>query len=315
LSPITGGARLPFQCSRWPEERKGSMNLKLRTCGISFFIPAMFGTVLAAGSYTAHAQDRIFSSAAVRTETMLLASSDSAKEFFKTVAVSDAVSSSSDDTEGLPDAPSSIALREPASAPRGHVGSAHVASKLTKNIPAGWTAQPLTTHEKFVLGVHNLYSPRGIAGMVFAAGYSQLANGQPNYGSNTDAFKKRLGAVILRDTTEALFSDAVFAPILHEDTRYYVQGPQHNFFYRIAYAASRPLITRTDNGDSTINGSLLLGYGASSVLTNAYYPSVNRNFHDTASTYGGSLGGAAIGFILNEFHDEVLQALHLEKKY
>lgn len=285
------------------------MNLNLRTCGISFFLPAMFGTVLIMGAHTAQGQDRIFSPGTVQAETMLLSSSTSAVEFFKT----DAVSSSSD-TEELPEAPSAIALRESDSAPRGPVESAHVASKLTKNIPAGWTAQPLTTREKVVLGVHNLYSPRGIAGMVFAAGYSQLANGQPNYGSNGDAFKKRLGAVVLRDSTESLFSDAILAPMLHEDSRYYVQGPQHNFFYRIAYAASRPLITRTDNGDSTINGSLLLGYAASSALTNAYYPSINRNFHDTASTYGGSLGGAAIGFVLNEFHDEVLQALHLERR-
>ncbi|AEU34564.1 hypothetical protein [Granulicella mallensis] len=290
------------------------MNLNLRSWSISFFVPALFGTVLVAGPGTAQGQDRIFSPGAARTETMLLASSDSAKEFFKSVAVSDAVSSSSDDTEDLPDAPSAVALREPVSAPRGQVESTHVASTLTKNIPAGWTAQPLTTRQQVVLGIHNLYSPRGIAGMVFAAGYSQLANGQPNYGSDTDAFKKRLGAVVLRDTTESLFADAILAPMLHEDSRYYVQGPQHNFFYRIAYAASRPLITRTDSGDSTVNGSLLLGYAASSVLTNASYPSINRNFHDTASTYGGSLGGAALGFLLNEFHDEVLQTLHLEKK-
>ena len=183
-----------------------------------------------------------------------------------------------------------------------------------KRIPAGWTAQPLTPHEKFFLGLHELYSPVGIAGMVGAAGFSQISNGQPNYGTNGGAFEQRLGAVLLRDTTEAVFADAVFAPLMHEDPRYYVQGPQHSLLYRIAYAASRPIITRTDSGTSTVNGSLIVGYAASSILTNAYYPQSNRNFHDTAATFGGSIGGAAVGFFLSEFRDQVLQAIHIEKK-
>lgn len=294
------------------------MNVSLRTCGISFFIPAMFGTALLVWPYTAQGQDRIFSAEAARTDTMLLASSTSAKEFFKSAVVSDDVSSSSLEEEELPDAPSAIALRESGPAlPEGFfaeaepVGSAHIASKLTKNVPAGWTAQPLTRREQVVLGIHSIYSPRGIAGMVVASFYSHVTNGQPNYGSDKGAFEERLGAVILRDSTEGLFADSILAPMLHEDSRYYVQGTQHNLLYRVAYAASRPLITRSDDGGSTVNGSILLGYAASSLLTNAYYPGVNRNFHDTASTYGGAIGGAALGFLLNEFHDEVLQALHL----
>lgn len=150
--------------------------------------------------------------------------------------------------------------------------------------------------------------------MVGAAGFSHITNGQPNYGTNSGAFEQRLGAVLLRDTTEAVFADAVFAPLMHEDPRYYVQGPQHNLFYRIAYAATRPIITRTDSGNSTVNGSLIVGYAVSSALTVAYYPQSNRNFHDTAATFGGSIGGAAVGFFLSEFRDEVLQAIHLEKK-
>jgi hypothetical protein len=46
----------------------------------------------------------------------------------------------------------------------------------------------------------------------------------------------------------------------------------------------------------------------------AYYPAINRNFSDTAATFGGSLAGAAIGDFVAEFTDDVLQALHMEKK-
>ena len=285
-------------------------NLRTR-CTLLVF-PVIFGAGFALLSLNARGQEQLSAPDTTQANAMLLASTASAKEFFNTAEPSAAVSSSADE---LPDAPSAIVSREAAlEANHGPAARPRIAPSLMKRIPAGWTAQPITSHQKFLLGLHELYSPIGIAGMVGAAGFSQLTNGQPNYGTNGGAFEQRLGAVLLRDTTEAVFADAVFAPLMHEDPRYYVQGPQHNLFYRIAYAATRPIITRTDSGNSTVNGSLIVGYAVSSALTVAYYPQSNRNFHDTAATFGGSIGGAAVGFFLSEFRDDVLQAIHLEKK-
>ena len=292
------------------------MTLKnLRTRCTSLFFAVIFGAGFALLSTSAQGQEQVVQLSAPGTtqaNPMLLASTASAKDFFRPAESSAAVSSSSDE---LPDAPSAIASREAAlDTNHGPAARAHIAPALMKRIPDGWTAQPITSHQKFLLGLRELASPIGIAGMVGAAGFSHITNGQPNYGTDTGAFEQRLGAVFLRDTTEAVFADAVFAPLMHEDPRYYVQGPQHNLFYRIAYAVTRPIITRTDSGNSTVNGSLIAGYAVSSALTVAYYPQSNRNFHDTAATFGGSIGGAAVGFFLSEFRDEVLQAIHLEKK-
>jgi uncharacterized membrane protein YfcA len=104
------------------------------------------------------------------------------------------------------------------------------------------------------------------------------------------------------------------APVLHEDPRYYVEGPRHNIVHRTLYAITRPIITRTDGGHSTLNGAVLVGYAAGSALSYTYYPEINKNFKDTAATFGGSLAGAAIGDFVSEFIDDTLQALHLEKK-
>ena len=285
-------------------------NLRTR-CTLLIF-PVIFGAGFALLSINARGQEQLSAPDTTQANAMLLASAASAKGFFNTAELPDAVSSSADE---LPDAPSAIASREAALEPNhGPAARARIAPPLMKRIPAGWTAQPITSHQKFLLGLHELYSPIGIAGMVGAAGFSHISNGQPNYGTDSGAFEQRLGAVLLRDTTEAVFADAVFAPLMHEDPRYYVQGPQHNLFYRIAYAATRPIITRTDSGNSTVNGSLIVGYAVSSALTVAYYPQSNRNFHDTAATFGGAIGGAAVGYFLSEFRDDVLQAIHLEKK-
>ena len=103
------------------------------------------------------------------------------------------------------------------------------------------------------------------------------------------------------------------APILREDPRYYQLGRSHSIVNRGVYAASRVLVTRRDNGRSSPNLALLSGYLGSAILTQTYYPPKNTSFTEIASTYGSSLGGAAIGNLVNEFLSDTLQVLHLKK--
>ena len=225
-----------------------------------------------------------------------------------------AAASSSDAADALPDAPSQVLRGSNVGydAPK-HPANAHVAPVTLKYIPAGWTAQPLTAHDKVVLAFKDSYSPFSFLGIIFSAGYSHAVNGQPNYGTDKGAFGERLGATAIRDTSEQLFTDAVFSPMLHEDPRYYVEGSQYNFFHRVIYAGTRPIITRTDSGKSTPNFALLLGYGAASAISYSYYPAINQNAKDTVATFGGGLAGAAIGDLVSEFSDEFLVKLHLKK--
>ncbi len=219
------------------------------------------------------------------------------------------------DAVPLPDAPSASALG--ASAPEaGQTASTggNVAPKYEKSISPDQTAQPLTGRDKVVLSLRQLYAPIPVAGIILSGGYTHLVNGSPNYGTNGVAAAKRIGASFVRSESQELFSGAILSPLLHTDPRYYVQGSQHSFVHRVFYAGTRVLVTKTDSGRSTVNAPLLIGYAASSALNYAYYPPINRNFKDTASEFGGSLGGEAIGFLFNEFFDGVLRAIHLEAK-
>jgi hypothetical protein len=185
------------------------------------------------------------------------------------------------------------------------------ASIHMKYIPAGWaTTHPLPAKDKVLLGLKDLYNPLNFAAMFLSAGYEQVLNGSPNYGVDRGAFGERLGAAAIRESTQGIFTDAVFAPLLREDPRYYIEGPQYSFVHRTLYSITRPLVTRTDSGHSSVNGALLLGYAASSALSYTYYPQINKNFRDTASTFGGAIGGAAVGFFVTEFASDVLQKLH-----
>ena len=210
----------------------------------------------------------------------------------------------------LPEAPLPQTQQNQTSTVHGTSGP-HIAPLHSEYVPAGWTAPALTAHDKVVAGLKDSVSLDNFGGMLVSASYEYVVNSAPNY-SPGDAYGKRIGAAAIRETSETLFYESVFAPLLHEDSRYYQKGDGHGFIPRTLYAITRPLITRTDHGTETVNASLLLGYAGSSALTYAYYPPINQNFRNTASTFGGAIGGAALGFFVEEFSDDVLEALHLK---
>jgi hypothetical protein len=183
------------------------------------------------------------------------------------------------------------------------------ASRTQKYIEADQSAPALDAKDKALLGVKSAFSLFAVAGWFTAAGYEQLRNSNPNYGTDRGAFGRRLGAAAMRDPSEGILSDSVMAPLLREDPRYYRLGPSHNLFHRVAYAATRPIVTRTDAGRTTPNLALLTGTLEGAALTNAYYPQVNRGAKQTLETFGASLGGSAVGDIFREFYSDLRHML------
>jgi hypothetical protein len=175
-------------------------------------------------------------------------------------------------------------------------------------------ADPLTPRDKFVGGLRDSVSLFSAGGWLAAAGWEQITNGSPNYGTDSGAFGQRLGVAAVRGISETVLSESVFAPLFHEDPRYYVMGRRNNFFKRAIYAGTRALITRSDSGRTTPNFSLLAGNAAGSALTATYYPSQNTSFSEVAKTFGGSMGGSALGFVVNEFIVDALVELHIKKQ-
>ncbi len=210
--------------------------------------------------------------------------------------------SSSTDAEGA-----SLELT-PAKAPLKH------APHLRMIIAPGEIAESMTVHDKVVSGFKDSFSPSAATGWLATAGWQQLRNSNPNYGTNAGAFGQRLGAATIHATSEGLFRESLFAPIFHEDQRYYIMGKGHPFFKRVVYASTRSIITRTDSGHATPNFARLAGNAASSALTIPYYPAQDTTFSAVASTFGKSLGGSALGFVFDEFIVDALVDLKLRKK-
>ena len=177
----------------------------------------------------------------------------------------------------------------------------------------GEIADPMTTQDKVVGGLKDSISVFSALGWFISAGYAQLTNSSPNYGDDSTAFGKRLGAAVARGSSETIFSESLFAPLFHEDPRYYVMGPGHHGFKRLLYAGTRCIIGRTDSGHRTPNFAVIAGNAAGAALTVTYYPGINTTGKEVASTFGSSLGGSALANVVDEFIIDALIDLHIKR--
>ena len=189
----------------------------------------------------------------------------------------------------------------------------HLASRTDITIEPGQVAPRLTAQDKVSIGLKQSFTLFSAVGWIASAGFSQMSNGSPNYGTDKGAFGERLGATALRSTTQNIFSNAVFAPIFHDDPRYYKMGRSHKFIDRVVHSVFQPLVGRSDDGRRRPNYSVLSGNLAGAILTNAYYPKPNRGVTQTMETFGTSMGGASIGYVVTEFMDDALDLVHLKK--
>ena len=193
----------------------------------------------------------------------------------------------------------------------------------TRTVPTGHFDNLIDPHEiapklratdKTLMGLKASVSPFAVIGWVGSATYSETFNRSPNYGQSAKGYAQRLGAAAARASSEGIFSTSVMAPILREDPRYFVEGPGHPDFHRALYALSRVFVTRTDDGSSTINYALLSGNAIGAGLTQTYYPTGNRNLHGTATTFGISLAGSGVKFLLEEFFYKEASIAQLKSK-
>ena len=160
---------------------------------------------------------------------------------------------------------------------------------------------PLTVKQKFALFAKETFDPFTFASSAAGAALSQIDNDNPKYGHGGGPYGERFGAAVGDVTTQNFFQDAVLASLLHEDPRYFRRGPEFGAWYRVGYALSRVVITRTDRGTQRFNYSGMVGMGLGIGLSNAYYPDSSVTGEEVATRFGTSLLASALGNLLPEF--------------
>ena len=167
--------------------------------------------------------------------------------------------------------------------------------------------QPLTAKQKFRLFAKETFDPFMGASAAAGAALSQVDNDNPKYGVGAGPYAERFGAAVADITTQNFFQDAVLASLLHEDPRYFRRGPEFGVWYRVGYALSRVVVTRTDAGKSRFNYSGVLGMSAGIALSNAYYPDSSVSGGEVGYRFGTSMVASALSNLLPEFWPDIHQ--------
>lgn len=149
--------------------------------------------------------------------------------------------------------------------------------------------EPLTSKQKFNIAWHQFYDLSAHIGNFIQAGISQAANGLPHYGQGWGAFGERYAAQEGDQLSGSMLIYGVLPSLLHDDPRYFRKG-RGKAWSRIAYAASRVVISRTDSGKDTFNIPSVFGQlGQASISAYTYYPEQDRKF-----------GGVLAGWTINQ---------------
>ena len=164
---------------------------------------------------------------------------------------------------------------------------------------------PLTVKEKFWLFAKETFDPFTAASAAAGAALSQVDNDNPKYGVGAGPYAERFGAAVADITTQNFFQDAVLASLLHEDPRYFRRGPEFGVWYRVGYALSRVVVTRTDAGKDRFNYSGIFGMGMGIALSNAYYPDTSVSGREVGYRFGTSMMATALSNLLPEFWPDV----------
>lgn len=172
---------------------------------------------------------------------------------------------------------------------------------------------PLTGFDKIKLSIISRATIGEVAGTAWAAGWSQWRNSRPHYGTNTEAFEKRLGALAIKQTSQSFFTYGVYAAAFHDDPRYYVMGPTVKPMKRLIYAAERTIVTQKDDGRAAINWPKLAGIASSTALTTAYYPAVDHGFGNESKAFAMSLATSILNDELHEFGGDLFHMIHRSK--
>lgn len=189
-------------------------------------------------------------------------------------------------------------------------------SKYSTTVKPGQKFVPFTIKEKWIYTARESVSTEAILVIVTSAAFNQWIDGNPHAGSDLGGYGDRLGYIALRNTSGKVFSDAIYASILHTDERYFRMGPGNSIAQRTRHAIVNTFVAHRDRDGSPIfDYAGVAGRASASFLTMAYYPSSSSSAAVAAETFGYSLIGEVAGNAFLEFWPDVVHKITKGKKY
>jgi hypothetical protein len=165
--------------------------------------------------------------------------------------------------------------------------------------------RPLTTSDRFNLFLHRTGSKANLS--TLAVGTSYSFEDRP-YGPGLPGFSKLYAAKLADSASRNFFDVVVLSHAFGQDPRHYPSASSSTMG-RFANAASRVVVTRTNDGQKTFNSSRVLATFLSAALSNAYYPEDERTFGRTMGRSGRRLMMDVSSNVVREFAPSLMRKL------
>jgi hypothetical protein len=165
---------------------------------------------------------------------------------------------------------------------------------------------PLSPKDKFKLAVQDSFDYSSFIYVGIVAGIGQLQSSYPEFHQGAAGYGRYYWHSFADAVGENAFTEFIVPVATREDPRYYTLG-RGGPFKRTIYSASRLVITRTDKGNETFNFSEIVGAGASSGISNLYYPSAYNTWTKTGQKWLTQVAVDGISNIAKEFWPDINQ--------
>lgn len=170
----------------------------------------------------------------------------------------------------------------------------------------------LSTKQKFELFADESVAPSRFVGSAIGAGIGQSRDSLAAYGEGIGGYGKRFGSSMASAASTNFFGTFVIASVSHRDPRYFVTLHQ-GAMYRIGYALSRIVISRTDDGRNAANWPGMLGPLLAESLANSYLPVKEQTAGRTFQRYGVRIGLNTASNALREYWPTIFRRLGVTK--
>ena len=130
--------------------------------------------------------------------------------------------------------------------------------------------------------------------------------------SNGDAnatYRTRYSRAFADNAIGNFMTTAVVPSLTNEDSRYFRRGTG-GVFSRLAYAATRSVVTRKRSGGATVNVSEIGGTAAAAGLSNIYYSPADRTMNSTLTRWGSQVMWDTVANELKEFWPDIHARIH-----
>ena len=124
-----------------------------------------------------------------------------------------------------------------------------------------------------------------------------------NADSNSN-FETRYSRAFADNTIGNFMTTAIVPSLTNEDSRYFRRGTG-GVFSRLAYAASRSVVTRSRSGGARFNISEVGGTAAAAGLSNIYYSPADRTVSGTLTRWGTQVMWDTVANELKEFWPDI----------